>query len=76
MNTSEKNKLKHDFLNSIVIINSMTKSASSFVNKISKSVVDKDIASKNQIELFLKSMTAIREQTSNIEKYFELLLDK
>lgn len=76
MNTSEKNKLKHDFLNSIVIINSLTKSASSFVNKISKSVVDKDIASKNQIELFLKSMTAIREQTSNIEKCFELLLDK
>jgi hypothetical protein len=54
----------------------MTKLASSFVKKISKSVVDKDIASKNQIELFLKSMTAIREQTSNFEKYFELLLDK
>jgi hypothetical protein len=76
MNTSEKNKLKHDFSNSIVIINSMTKSASSFVNKISKGASDKNVVSPNQIEIFLNSMNAIREQTSKLEKYFQVLLDK
>lgn len=76
MNTSEKNKLKHDFLNSIVIINSMTKSASSFVNKISKCASDNSVVSQKQIEIFLSSMNAIREQTSKIEKHFEALMDK
>lgn len=76
MNTLEKNKLIHDFLNSIVIINSMTKSASSFVNKISKCASDKNTVSQNQLDIFLNSMNAIRVQTSKIEKYFELLMNK
>ena len=75
MNTSEKNKLKHDFLNSIVIINSMTKSASSFVSKISKCAFDAGVVSQNQIEIFSSSMNAIREQTSKIEKFFEVLTE-
>ncbi|EHL29707.1 hypothetical protein LDG_8297 [Legionella drancourtii LLAP12] len=75
MNTTEKNKLKHDFLNSIVIINSMTKSASSFLNKLSTSVDGNDINQK-QMEKFLYSMNAIREQTAKIENYFQYLLNE
>ena len=73
MNTTEKDKLKHDFLNSIVIINSMTKSASSFLNKLSKCVDGNDINQK-QMEKFLYSMNAIREQTAKIENYFQQLM--
>lgn len=74
MNTSEKDKLKHDFLNSIVIINSMTKSASSFLKKLSKYTDNSDI-SQSQMEKFLYSMNAIREQTVRIESYFQKLLN-
>ena len=73
MNTDDKNKLKHDFLNSIVIINSMTKSASNFLNTISKSIEDNEVNQK-QLEKFLFSMNAIREQTEKIENYFQCLL--
>lgn len=75
MNTAEKDKLKHDFLNSIVIINSMTKSASSFLNKLSKYIDSSDINQK-QMEKFLYSMNAIREQTAKIENYFQHLLNE
>ena len=75
MNTTEKDKLKHDFLNSIVIINSMTKSASSFLNKLSTSIDGNDINQK-QMEKFLYSMNAIREQTAKIENYFQHLLNE
>ena len=71
----EKDKLKHDFLNSIVIINSMTKSASSFLNKLSKSIDSCDINQK-QMEKFLYSMSTIREQTAKIERYFQSLLNE
>jgi len=74
MNTAEKNKLKHDFLNSIVVINSMTKSASSFVNKLSKCTFDSNLVTQNQLKLFISSMDAIREQTSKIEKIFDVLM--
>lgn len=70
MNISEKDKLKHDFLNSIVIINSMTKSASSFLTKLSKCMDSNDINQK-QMEKFLLSMKIIREQTAKIEIYFQ-----
>jgi hypothetical protein len=73
MNTDEKNKLKHDFLNSIVIINSMTKSASNFLSTISKSIEGNEINQK-QLEKYLYSMNAIREQTAKIENYFRCLL--
>lgn len=76
MNITEKHKLKHDFLNSIVIINSMTKSASNFLNKLSTSCADKHDVSQKQMEQFLYSMQAIREQTSKIENYFQIALNE
>jgi hypothetical protein len=75
MNTAEKDKLKHDFLNSIVIINSMTKSASSFLTKLSKCMDSSDINQK-QMEKFLYSMNTIREQTAKLEIYFQSLLNE
>ncbi|AWN74925.1 hypothetical protein LEAN103870_19340 [Legionella anisa] len=75
MNSTDKDKLKHDFLNSIVIINSMTKSASSFMNTISQSMDAADI-NQNQMERFLYSMNTIREQTAKIENYFQCLLNE
>lgn len=74
MNAKEKDKLKHDFLNSIVIINSLTKSASGFLNKFSTHVGDTDIDQRH-MERLLNSMNMIRAQTAKIEKYFETLLD-
>jgi hypothetical protein len=76
MNPTEKNKLTHDFINSIVIIKSMTKSASSFIEKISRPNFDAPAVNQNQVEIFLRSMNIIREQTSKIEKIFEGLIDK
>lgn len=75
MKTSKKDKLQHDFLNSIVIINSMTKSASSFLNKLSKSLDSSDISQK-QMEKFLCSMNIIREQTARIEIYFQTIMNE
>lgn len=72
---SEKDKLKHDFLNSIVIINSMTKSAKNFLNKI-ENIIDKKDINPGQMEKFLYSMDAIREQTTKLENYFQILFDK
>ena len=72
---TEQDKLKHDFLNSIVIINSMTKSASSFLNTLSKSTDGGDINQK-QMEKLLYSMNTIREQTAKIESYFQKLLNE
>ena len=75
MNSTDKDKLKHDFLNSIVIINSMTKSASSFINTISQSIETSNTNQK-QMEKFLYSMSTIREQTVKIENYFLSLLNE
>ncbi|MBA2650849.1 MAG: hypothetical protein H0U73_01060 [Tatlockia sp.] len=74
MNTAEKDKLKHDFLNSIVIINSMTKSASNFLDKLLP-CIDENINQK-QMEKFLYSMSTIREQTAKIENYFQILMNE
>ena len=75
MNTDEKKKLKHDFLNSIVIINSMTKSAAHFVNTISQRPDEKAI-NQTQMEKFLYSMQAIRVQTAKLETYFDAILNE
>lgn len=75
MNIPEKDKLKHDFLNSIVIINSMTKSASSFLNKLA-TIDDRNDINQKQMERFLYSMSIIREQTAKIETYFQKLIDE
>lgn len=69
MNNTEKDKLKHDLMNSIVIINSMTRSASTFLNKISEHKDGIEI-NKKQMEIFLNSMNIIRAQTEKIEDYF------
>jgi hypothetical protein len=76
MSTEEKVKLKHDFLNSIVVINSMTKSASSFVNAISKYSTDSNTINQKQLQIFLNSMTTIREQTAKLEMFLNELLDE
>lgn len=62
-------------MNAIVVINSMTKSASSFLNKLSTHSDQKELQ-KNQMENFLYSMEAIREQTAKLEGYFENILSK
>ncbi|MBA2657827.1 MAG: hypothetical protein H0U70_12735 [Tatlockia sp.] len=75
MNCTNKDKLKHDFLNSIVIINSLTKSAANFLHKISPCIDEKKINQK-QMEQFLYSMNSIREQTAKIELYFQTLMNE
>lgn len=75
MNVINKEKLKHDFLNSIVIINSMSKSASNFLTNFSKNLDEND-NNKKQIKRFLHSMDTIREQTKKIEDYFQNILNK
>lgn len=75
MNIEEKNKLKHDFLNSMIIINSMTKSASNFFNQLSISMDDNGF-NKEQKDKFLYAMSTIRAQTEKIENYFQILLSQ
>ncbi len=75
MNSSDKNKIKHDVLNSIVIINSLTKSASSFINKVSNKMDGNDIE-QEKLNKFLYSMTIIRQQTAAIERCFQILLEE
>ncbi|KTC87672.1 hypothetical protein [Legionella drozanskii] len=75
MNTNEKNKLKHDLLNAIVIINSMTKSASNFFNQASISK-DGNVLNQEQKDKFLYAMSTIRAQTEKIENYFQILLNQ
>lgn len=75
MKLDDRDKLKHDFMNSIVIINCMTKSASSFLSKLQKPS-DGDDFDQKQMEKFLHSMDAIREQTAKIEHYFLSLLNE
>jgi hypothetical protein len=71
MGISEKDKLRHDFLNSISVINSMTKSAASFVEKISKIDLDHgSAATTRQLELFIHSMGAIRHEVTKVEQCF------
>ncbi len=74
MHKLEKDELQHAFLNAIVIINSLTKSASSFISKISKSTFENSSTNQKQVEIFIKSMDAIREQTTKIEKCFDHLM--
>ena len=67
MNTGKKDKLRHDFINSVVIIKSLSKSASTIIDKVS----DKDIMiTDNQMKLFKDSMSLIQQELTNIEKYF------
>lgn len=75
MNDVEQRKLKHDVMNSIVVIHSMSKSASSFLSKLSNCMAENEINPK-QMEVFLNSMNIIREQTAKIETYFQTLFNE
>lgn len=72
MNIEEKNKLLHDFTNSIVIINSLSKSASSFINKVTESDTP---VSDSQMKLFKDSMLAIQNEAAKIERIFNRTID-
>ena len=75
MTSTGKDKLKHDFLNSIIIINSLTKSAENCLSKLPANSNQSTI-NQQQMDKFLYSMRAIREQTAMIEKYFQGLLNE
>ena len=72
MTHMDKNKLKHDFINSIIIINSITKSASSFADKIADKTTP---VSDRQIDLFKQAMKSIQKEICNVDKIFNSLLD-
>ncbi|HAU1599226.1 TPA: hypothetical protein JBJ22_12115 [Legionella pneumophila] len=69
MNNEDKMKLKHDFLNSIAIINSTTKSVLTLLTMI----VEKT-PSQNLIDKYSNGLNAILAQTTKIESYFEQIL--
>jgi len=68
MSLEEKNILIHDVTNSFVIIHSISKSASNFVDKILEK--DKSIT-KDQIDLFKKAMLSLRTEISKLEIIFQ-----
>ena len=74
MNETEKNKLKHDFLNATVIINSMTNFATNFFNNIAEQT-EKTPSNQKQMEKFSYTMNAIRDQVKKIENCFYNSLD-
>ena len=64
-------KLKHDFLNSIVIISNLAKYAKSFSERVARlSFDDGSAITARQLELFQKSMEAIRSEAAKIEITF------
>ena len=75
MNIMDKKKLEHDFSNALVIINSMAKSASGFVHKLSKEA-DHNAINQNQMDRFSSAMDVIQGQTLKLESYFKALLSK
>lgn len=72
-NDDDKAKLKHDYLNAIVIINSLTKSSESFLKKLGGNIEIDDF-NRSQIEKILYSMKAVRNQTEKLENYFQSLI--
>ncbi|HAT3877896.1 TPA: hypothetical protein I8669_002729 [Legionella pneumophila] len=73
MNNEDKKNLKHDFLNSIAIINSTTKSVLTLLNKIEEQSSNLSL-NQNQLEKYSSALHAILIQTSKIESYFERIL--
>lgn len=72
MNTEEKNRLNHDFLNSAVIINSLSKSAATFIDKIA----DREATiTEKQMELFKASMSSIQKELAKIESLFQAAIN-
>jgi hypothetical protein len=73
MNDNEKNSLKHDLLNSIVILNSISRSAAGF---ISRYLENKQSITEKQIALFKQAIESIPIETAKIEKLFLSLILK
>lgn len=73
MNLEEKNKIIHDVTNSFVIINSISKSASKFVDKISDINAS---ATEAQIDLFKKAMLSLQNEVSKLETIFKDKISK
>ncbi|MCA0403913.1 MAG: cyclase family protein [Proteobacteria bacterium] len=71
MEKINKHQLKHDFVNSIVIINCMVKSASTIIKHFT--TAQNTTINQKQIENFLYAMDAIQVQTAKIENYFNIL---
>lgn len=69
-----KNKLKHDFLNATVIINSMTKSATNFFSKLTAQI-EQTNENQKQIDKLYYAMHAVQEQVKKIEDCFSKSLD-
>jgi hypothetical protein len=74
---TDKDKLKHDFLNAIVVINSLTKSSSNFVELTSACLLHQaNSISAKQIELFQRSMEVIRHETAKMELSLNKMFNK
>jgi hypothetical protein len=73
MTNEEKNKLLHDVTNSFVIINSISKSASNFVDKFFDNNCN---ITETQIDLFKKAMLSLQKEMSKIEDIFHERLNQ
>ncbi|MFJ1270084.1 hypothetical protein ACD661_16110 [Legionella lytica] len=73
MNLEEKNKIIHDVTNSFVVIKSISKSASNFVNKV---LENNNSISNDQVDLFKKAMLSLQKEISKIEIMFHGNFDK
>lgn len=73
MNFEEKNKIIHDVTNSFVVIKSISKSASNFVNKV---LENNNSISNDQVDLFKKAMLSLQKEISKIEIMFHDNFDK
>lgn len=73
MNLEEKNKIIHDVTNSFVVIKSISKSASNFVNKV---LENNNSISNDQVDLFKKAMLSLQKEISKIEIMFHDNFDK
>jgi hypothetical protein len=70
MKEQEKNTLKHDLLNSIVILNSISRSASGFMSRF---LENKQVVTDKQIAMFKQAIESIPIETAKIEKIFQSL---
>lgn len=70
MDLEEKNKIIHDVTNSFVVIKSISKSASNFVNKV---LENNNSISNDQVDLFKKAMISLQKEISKIEIMFQVV---
>lgn len=72
MDEVEIKKLTHDFLNSISIINSLSKSSNNCLDKIVEGIPGFD----TKIELMKKAMLSIQHEACKIEQFFLQAINK